>query len=52
MNPGGAEAEDIALRFLLEQGLKLKERNYTCRLGEIDLILLDGVGIRGSAYAR
>jgi len=42
VNPGGAEAEDIALRFLLEQGLKLKERNYTCRLGEIDLILLDG----------
>ena len=42
MNPGGALAEDKALRFLLGQGLKLKERNYTCRLGEIDLILLDG----------
>jgi putative endonuclease len=32
----------MALRFLLGQGLRLKERNYTCRLGEIDLILLDG----------
>jgi putative endonuclease len=42
MNPGGAQAEDQALRFLLGQGLKLKQRNYACRLGEIDLILLDG----------
>jgi putative endonuclease len=42
MNPGGAQAEDRALRFLLEQGLKLEQRNYTCRLGEIDLILLEG----------
>jgi putative endonuclease len=42
MNRDGAQAEDLALRFLLGQGLKLKQRNYTCRLGEIDLILLDG----------
>jgi putative endonuclease len=42
MNLGGAQAEDQALRFLLGQGLKLTQRNYTCRLGEIDLILLDG----------
>jgi putative endonuclease len=42
MNPGGAHAEDQALRFLLGHGLRLKQRNYTCRLGEIDLILLDG----------
>jgi putative endonuclease len=42
MNPGGAQAEDQALHFLLGQGLKLKQRNYTCRLGEIDLILLEG----------
>src|ERR1700675_5038504 len=42
MNPDGAQAEEQALRFLLSQGLKLKRRNYTCRLGEIDLILLDG----------
>jgi putative endonuclease len=42
MNPGGAQAEDRALRFLLDHGLSLKERNYTCRLGEIDLILLEG----------
>ncbi len=42
MNPGGAQAEDRALRFLLGQGLRLMQRNYACRLGEIDLILLDG----------
>lgn len=42
MNVYGAEAEDEALRYLLGQGLKLKERNYTCRLGEIDLILMEG----------
>jgi putative endonuclease len=42
MNPHGAEAEDEALRYLLGHGLKLKERNYTCRLGEIDLILIEG----------
>jgi putative endonuclease len=45
MNRGGAQAEDLALRFLLGQGLKLKQRNYTCRLGEIDLILLDGATV-------
>lgn len=42
MNIGGQQAEEQALRFLLGQGLKLKQRNYTCRLGEIDLVLLDG----------
>ena len=42
MDRGGAEAEDLALEFLLRQGLKLKTRNYTCRLGEIDLVLEEG----------
>ena len=42
MNPGGAQAEDLALAYLLDRNLKLKARNYTCRLGEIDLILLEG----------
>ena len=42
MNSNGAQAEEQALQFLLRQGLKLKQRNYVCRLGEIDLILLDG----------
>ena len=38
----GAEAEDLALTYLQRQGLRLRARNYTCRLGEIDLVLMDG----------
>lgn len=38
----GTEAEDTALRFLISQGLKLIARNYRCRGGEIDLVMLDG----------
>ncbi|ETX11768.1 hypothetical protein MUS1_07435 [Marinomonas ushuaiensis DSM 15871] len=37
----GEKAEQEAERFLLEQGLHLIERNFFCRLGEIDLIFLD-----------
>jgi putative endonuclease len=43
MARAGIEAEDLALTYLQGQGLRLKARNYTCRLGEIDLVLLDGV---------
>lgn len=42
MSSTGAQAEEQALGFLERQGLKLKERNYRCRAGEIDLILSDG----------
>jgi putative endonuclease len=42
MSRAGIEAEDLALTYLQGQGLRLKARNYTCRLGEIDLVLLDG----------
>ena len=38
----GVQAEDLAAAYLERQGLKLKARNYACRLGEIDLVLLDG----------
>jgi putative endonuclease len=38
----GAAAEDAAARFLAGKGLRLVERNYRCRFGEIDLILRDG----------
>jgi len=37
----GAAAEERALGYLLEQGLRLIARNYRCRLGEIDLVMLD-----------
>jgi len=38
----GQLAEDRALRFLEQQGLKLVLRNYACRFGEIDLVMSEG----------
>jgi putative endonuclease len=42
MSARGREAEEAALRFLERQGLRLLERNYRCRFGEIDLVMRDG----------
>ena len=38
----GKDAETQALRFLQDHGLRLLERNFHCRFGEIDLIMEDG----------
>jgi len=38
----GGEAEDRALRLLQSRGLKLLQRNYRCRGGELDLVMRDG----------
>lgn len=38
----GAEGEDFAVRFLTKQGMRLLDRNWRCREGEIDLVLRDG----------
>jgi putative endonuclease len=38
----GAVAEDQALAFLAQKGLRLVARNFRCKGGEIDLILSDG----------
>lgn len=35
----GNRAENLALRFLQKAGLKLIERNFHCRYGELDLIM-------------
>lgn len=35
----GGQAEALASRFLQKKGLKLCERNYRCKTGEIDLIM-------------
>lgn len=44
--PGpGAEAEALAEQFLTRKGLKLIQRNFRCRGGEIDLIMKDGSGL-------
>lgn len=37
----GDAAEQLALDHLLEHGLELVERNFRCRYGELDLIMLD-----------
>ena len=37
----GASWERAALQHLLDNGLQLLARNFTCRLGEIDLVLRD-----------
>lgn len=39
MNDKGRAAETLALRFLLDRGMRLLARNFSCRLGEIDLIV-------------
>jgi putative endonuclease len=38
----GLLSEELALGHLLAHGLKLLKRNYRCKLGEIDLVMLDG----------
>jgi|SRR5688500_6954243 putative endonuclease len=38
----GNEAEDFALAYLKKFGLKLIARNYRCKAGELDLVMLDG----------
>lgn len=42
MNRRGAHAEALAAAFLERRGLRIVERNYRCRLGEIDLVARDG----------
>lgn len=38
----GEHWEQVAESFLQRRGLKTLERNYLCRFGEIDLVMLDG----------
>lgn len=42
MTQKGAAAERLAERFLVARGLRLVERNYRCRFGEIDLVMREG----------
>lgn len=37
----GKQAEDLACDFLRQQGLRLLQRNYATRYGEIDLVMQD-----------
>jgi len=38
----GTEAERSAEKYLKQQGLRLKQRNFNTQFGEIDLIMMDG----------
>lgn len=53
----GKTAEDAAANYLTGQGLRLVERNWRCKGGEIDLIMRDGavlvfVEVRARGTAR
>lgn len=37
----GSDAENLAQRYLLRKGLTPVQRNFRCRLGELDLIMCD-----------
>ena len=37
----GKAAEELARQHLLQHGLKLLAQNWSCRLGELDLVMLD-----------
>ena len=38
----GQAGEDRALAYLQQQGLRLVERNFLCKVGELDLIMREG----------
>lgn len=38
----GDAGENAALKYLHDRGLRLLVRNYRCKAGEIDLVMLDG----------
>ncbi len=42
MNSLGTDAEQLATRYLQQQGLSLVTSNYQCKFGEIDLIMREG----------
>ncbi|MGQ0841688.1 YraN family protein [Actinokineospora sp.] len=38
----GTRGEDVAARYLESTGLRVLDRNWRCRLGELDLVATDG----------
>lgn len=37
----GKKGEEIALRFLKKNGYRMIERNYVCKMGEMDIIAME-----------
>ncbi len=53
----GRQLEEVARKYLEGKGLTLVSRNYSCKLGEIDLVMHDGetlvfVEVRGRSNPR
>jgi putative endonuclease len=38
----GAYGEDVACSYLEKQGYKILERNFNCKVGELDIVALEG----------
>jgi putative endonuclease len=38
----GQTGEDLAVRYLLDRGMEVIERNWRCEHGEVDVVALDG----------
>ena len=38
----GRRGEDVAVDYLISQGYKILNRNYSCKIGEIDVVAWDG----------
>lgn len=38
----GATSEDRAVSYLVRQGYRIVERNYRCKVGELDVVARDG----------
>ena len=37
----GVKGEDLAVRYLMNKGFQIIERNFRCRMGEIDIVARD-----------
>ena len=48
----GNAAEDAAVAHLSAAGLRILERNYRCRMGEIDIVALEGQDVLVIAEVR
>ena len=57
MKASGDQFEELASQYLLEHGLRIVDRNFRCKVGEIDIIALHNehlvfVEVRARSNAR